>query len=180
MERSVMLKRLLSLGAAAVAAIVSACEEGPASVSGTWRSAATWSTMIHASADGPLLVEVLGQPFAGPSVDELAPQVAAAMSGQLIGRPLAFTADRGQAPRPQYRVVLAFNAPDGTDAKALCAGRVETRPGQERITALATFCGDGEALASVRGWVSRVEGPADPRFRRLLGQMTRELFGAAP
>lgn len=46
-----------------------------------------------------------------------------------------------------------------------------------RITVLAAFCGNSQLLASVRGWVAKVDGPADRRFRHLLGQITRELFG---
>lgn len=38
-----MLKRLLSLGAGALAALTAGCGDGPATVSGTWRSPATWS-----------------------------------------------------------------------------------------------------------------------------------------
>ncbi len=175
-----MLKRLLSLGAAAIATVVAACEEGPSSVSGTWRSPATWSSMTYASAKGPLLLEVLGNPFASVAADDLAPLAAQAMSGQVIGRQLTFTTDRGQAPQPGFRVVLAFNVPVNTDAKKLCAGTVSHLPAGERVAVMASFCADGDLLASVRGWVARIEGPSDQRFLQLLGQMTRELFGTAP
>jgi hypothetical protein len=177
-ECAVMLKRLVSLGAAAFAALTAACEDGPASVSGTWRSPATWSTMIYASSDGPLLVEVLGHPFAGQAAGDLAVRVAAAMSGQLIGRPLTFTASPAQAPRPQYRVVVAFNLPVATDPKALCGGKVSPGPAADKVRVLASFCDDGQMLASVQGWVGKADGADDPRFRRLLGQMTRDLFGS--
>lgn len=173
-----MLKRLLSLGAAAITSVVAACEEGPATVSGTWRSPATWSTMVYASSTGPMLVEVLGQPFANLSTESLSSQIADAMTGQLIGRPITFTAIRDQAPRPQYRVVLAFNAADATDPRSVCAGKVTVGPAAEKITIIASFCDDGQMLASVKGWIARVDGPADARFRRLMGQITRELFGS--
>jgi hypothetical protein len=173
-----MLKRLLSLGAAAIASVVAACEEGPATVSGTWRSPATWSTMVYASSAGPMLVEVLGQPFPGLAADSLSGQIAEAMTGQLIGRPITFTAARDLAARPQYRVVLAFNAADTTDPRAVCAGKVAPGPAAEKITIIASFCDDGQMLASVKGWIARVDGPADSRFRRLIGQITRELFGS--
>ncbi|MBF0324040.1 MAG: hypothetical protein HQL42_03115 [Alphaproteobacteria bacterium] len=172
-----MLKRLLSLGAAAVASVVAACEEGPATVSGTWRSPATWSTMVYASSAGPMLVEVLGQPFANLSPESLSGHVADSMTGQLIGRPITFTADQAQAPRPQFRVILAFNAADTTDPKSLCAGKVVLGAPAEKITLIASFCDDGQMLASVKGWVARIDGPTDSRFRRLIGQVTRELFG---
>lgn len=172
-----MLKRLLSLGAAALASVTSACEDGPATVAGTWRSPATWSTMVYASSTGPLLVEVHGDPFGLPPA-EFRASVAQAMTNQVIGRPLSLTADREAAAHPQYRVVLAFNPPDSADAGQLCEGRIATAAEpRERITVLAAFCDQGRLLASVRGWVAKVDGPADKRFRRLLGQVTRDLFG---
>ncbi|MGE5548348.1 MAG: hypothetical protein ACM33T_15695 [Solirubrobacterales bacterium] len=173
-----MFKRLLSLGGAALAAVTAACEDGPATVAGTWRSPATWSTMVWASAEGPMLVEVHGRPFANLAAAELDPQVAAALSNQVIGRVVTFTHRRDDAPRPEYRVVLAFNAPDKTDASELCAGPVATAAApRDRITVIAAFCDGGRALSSVRGWVAKVDGPADQRFRQLLGQVARDLFG---
>jgi hypothetical protein len=172
-----MLKRLLSLGAATVTALISACEDGPATVAGTWRSPATWSTMVYASSAGPLLVEIHGDPFRLPPA-EFRAQVAAAMTNQVMGRPMALTADAQAAPHPQFRVVLAFNPPDNADASQLCEGRVATATeGREKITVLAAFCDRDRPLASVRGWVAKVDGPTDKRFRRLLGQLMRELFG---
>lgn len=174
-----MLKRLLSLGAAALAAVTSACEDGPATVAGTWRSPATWSTMVHASATGPLLVQVHGDPFRRPPA-EFRAAVAAAMTDQIIGRRLAVTAERDAAPKPEFRIVLAFNPPENADAAQLCAGGVPVAAEpRERITVLAAFCEHDRLLASVRGWVAKVDGPEDKRFRRLMGQVTRELFGNA-
>lgn len=172
-----MLKRLLSLGAAALAAVTSGCEDGPASVAGTWRSPATWSSMVYASSAGPLLVEIHGDPFRLPPA-EFRAQVAALMSNQVMGRPMILTADPQAAPHPQFRVVLAFNPPDNSDVSRLCQGAVATAAEpREKITVLAVFCDHDRLLSSVQGWVAKVDGPADKRFRRLLGQLTRELFG---
>ncbi len=172
-----MLKRLLSLGAVALAGLSAACEEGPATVAGTWRNPATWSTMIYATSDGPMLVEVHGMPFAVDPA-RFREQVAEAMSDKIIGRVTRFTADREAAPRPQYRVVLAFNAPDDLDMARLCGGDppVAADP-RETITVQAAFC-DGKALmASLRGRLARAAGPDDRRFRQLMAQVARELFG---
>lgn len=172
-----MLKRLLSTGAAALAALLSGCGDGPATVPGGWRSPATWSSMIHASKDGPLLVEVHGDPFGLPPA-QFRQAVAAAMDNAIFGRPATFTPDREQAPQPRYRVVLAFNAPDNTDPRDLCRGQVATlaQPA-ERVTVQGVFCEDAALLASIRGWVAKVNGAEDERFRLLLRQLTRELFG---
>jgi hypothetical protein len=170
-----MLRRLVSLGAAALAGLTAACEDGPATVAGTWRSPAAWSSMVYATADGPMLVEVFGAPFA--TAPELRAQVAEAMTGQVIGRVTRFTADREAVRHPRFRVVVAFNPPTDLDAHALCAGPVPTAAEpREKITVLAAFCDGGALLSSTSGWVARVDGPGDKRFRRLLSQVVRDLF----
>jgi hypothetical protein len=179
-----MLKRLLSLGAAGMAAmgaaLVSGCGDGPATVAGTWRSPAAWSSMIYATSKGPMLIEVHGDPF-GQDAAGFRAQLAAAMTNQLMGRATAFTADPALAPEPRYRVVLAFNAPDNADAHHLCQGRVATAAVPwEKVTVLGAFCDGGTLLASVRGWVVKVDGPGDKRFRQLMGQVVRDLFGNPP
>lgn len=172
-----MWKRVMQVCAAALAALGSGCGDGPATLAGTWRSPAAWSSMVYATTDGPMLVEVHGSPFDVPAA-QFRQGVVAAMTGAVFGRPTAFTADRDQAPQPRFRVVLAFNAPDSTDARDLCAGQVATAaaPG-ERITVHGAFCDGATLLASIRGWVAKVEGADDKRFRLLLSQLTRELFG---
>lgn len=172
-----MFRRLISFGAAAIAALTSACEDGPSTIPGGWRSAAVWSTMVHASANGPVWLNVHGQPFGAEA--DFNDKLALAMTNQLVGRQLAFTARRDQADRPEFRVVLAFNVPANTDPRDLCAGQVATaaQPG-DKVTVLAAFCDKSGLLSSVQGWVAKVEGVDDPRFRRLLGQAVRDLFGS--
>lgn len=172
-----MFKKILSAGAALLAGLTAACEDGPATVPGGWRSPATWSSLVHASAHGPVWVQVVGRPFAGEG--EVADRVVAAMTNQLVGRQVAFTARRDLAAKPEFRVVLAFNPPANADPRALCAGNVATlaQPG-DKVTVLAAFCDQSGLLASVQGWVAKVGGADDPRFVRLLGQVVRDLFGS--
>ncbi|MBC7952037.1 MAG: hypothetical protein H7Z12_09510 [Rhodospirillaceae bacterium] len=174
-----MLKRLFSLGAAGMAALVSGCGDGPATVAGTWRSPAAWSSMIYATSKGPMLIEVHGDPF-GLDAAGFRSQLAQVMTNQIMGRATAFTADPEAAPQPRYRVVLAFNAPDTADARHLCEGRIATAIApSEKVTVLGAFCDGGTLLASVRGWVVKVDGPDDKRFRQLISQVVRDLFGSA-
>jgi hypothetical protein len=77
--------------------------------------------------------------------------------------------------------VLAFNAPENADARHLCAGQVATAAqAGDRIAVLGAFCDGATLLASVRGWVAKVDGPEDKRFRQLMGQMVRDMFGNPP
>lgn len=162
-----------------LAALTSACEDGPSTIPGGWRSAALWSTMVHASANGPLWLEIHGRPF-GAGDSALDDKVAAAMTNQLVGRRLALTVHRDQAAKPEFKVVLAFNPPVNADPRDLCGGSVATaaQPG-EKITVLAAFCDKNGMLGSVQGWVAKVQDADDPRFKRLLGQVVRDLFGTA-
>lgn len=176
-----MFRRLIPWGAALIAAVTAACDDGPATVSSTVRSAATWSNMVYASSTGPILVEVRGAPFGSPPA-QFREQIAGMMSGQVIGRRVTFTADPAQAPRPLIRVSLAFNPPESADPRQLCDGTIATAaqpaaPG-EKITVLAAFCDKDQLLSSVKGWVSRVASQDDPRFRDLMGQVVRDLFGS--
>lgn len=175
-----MLKRVLSLGAAAMAALVAGCGDGPATVAGTWRSPAAWSSLVYATSAGPLLVEVHGSPFGEPAA-AFRTAMAAAMTDRVFGRPTAFTADPQAAPHPRFRVVLAFNPPADSDPRALCQGQVATAAAAgDRITVQGAFCDGATLLASVQGWVARVQGRDDKRFVQLIGQLTRELFGTPP
>ncbi len=173
-----MIKRLLVMGAAALAALAGGCGDGPSTVAGGYRSAAAWSSFVHATASGPLLLDVHGDPF-GVGAGEVARTVAEAMSGAIPARPHVMTIRRDEAPRPAFRVVVMLGAPAGLDVGDLCAGRIPDAAGGTggRIDLMAAFC-DGETpLSSVRGWVARVDGPGDRRFRLLLAQAMRELMG---
>jgi len=92
-----------------------------------------------------------------------------------------FTARRDLAARPGFRVIVAFDPPPAATARDLCAGKVGGgAPGGERIGVLAAFCdGEGEVLSSVSGWVAKAASPSDRRFRQLLAQVARALFGEA-
>jgi len=173
-----MIKRLLSLGAA-LAALVGGCSDGPSTVTGGYRSPATWSSFVYATSSGPLLLEIHGDPF-GQGGESLGRTAAAAMAAAIPARPFRLTGDSAAAAHPAFRIMLVVGAPPDLDAQAICAGRAKgstARAEAGRIDLVATFC-DGEALlSSVRGWVAKVQGADDPRFRLLLGQMTRELMG---
>jgi len=175
-----MLKRIFALGAAALSSLTAGCGDGPATVSGTWRSPSTWSSLIYATSNGPLLVEVHGSPFGEPAASFRA-AMAEAMTNRVFGRPTAFTANPEEAPHPRYRVVLAFNPAADADPRAMCRGTVPVAAApSERITVRGVFCDGGTMLASVSGWVAKVTGRDDPRFLKLMEQLTRELFGSPP
>ncbi|TAN57044.1 MAG: hypothetical protein EPN20_17740 [Magnetospirillum sp.] len=175
-----MIKRLLSFGAAALATLVGGCGDGPSTVAGGYRSPATWSSFVYATSPGPLLLEVVGDPF-GAGSGTLGRTIAATMAAAIPARPFTLTTETAAAPRSNFRVVLVLGGDPSLDERAICAGRGKAEAAKieagGRVDLIATFC-DGEALlSSVRGWVAKIDGADDRRFHRLLGQVARELMG---
>ncbi|CAA7625204.1 hypothetical protein [Magnetospirillum sp. SS-4] len=175
-----MIRRLLSLGAATLAALAGGCGDGPSTVPGGYRSPATWSSFVYATSSGPLLLEVRGDPF-GTGTARLEAAVAASMAAALPGRPFAMTTDASQAPRPAFRVTVVLGPARDLDDRDICAGRavpVTSSPGDGgRVDVAAAFCDGSSLLSSSRGWVAKVEDIDDRRFRRMLEQIARDLMG---
>jgi hypothetical protein len=127
--------------------------DAPLTVSGSRPSPAAHSSLVHAAANGPVLVVVSGGP------EDFGPVAAAALEAEMTGLAVRFTADPAQAKLPQVRVELAF---------------AHSRPG--RIAVQAAFRNDTETLASAFGRTTAVASPGDPRLSRLLGQLAHALF----
>lgn len=176
------MRRILGMISAAIAGLVSACDNGPQVTAPSVRSAVTWSSMTYASKDGPIRVEVHGNPFS-LSQDRFADLVASAMSNAVHGRIVHFTSETQKAPQPQFRVVAVFDPAPSLDPRSVCAGEpvlrlADTAPNSDRrIGLLMIFCHKGDVLSSLTGWVAKITGPEDPRFAQLLSIATRELFG---
>ncbi|MDA8233128.1 MAG: hypothetical protein M0006_17495 [Magnetospirillum sp.] len=167
----------ISLGLAVLAgSILSGCA-GPTSVGVPYRRAATWSVMTYAASRGPMLVEVIGDPF-GIGEGALAGITAAAMTDQVPTYPFPLTADRARAPEPNIRVVVAFDPGITASGAELCQGKRPMAAGSQAgwVQVLAAFCDRGVEMSSVQGQTP-ADGPRDPRLRFLLAQMTRQLFG---
>lgn len=165
MSKRILAPLLLTAGLAACS--------GPTTIPPLYRAMPTWDTMVHATAQGPMPLEVVGRPFPGDA--DLQAIAAEAMSGQVWTRRFPFVPTA--AGTRVIRVVLTFNPPVDTDGRRLCGGGATGGDARVRIEAVAAFCNGGEALSEVEGWVAGASGPNDPRFRGLLSQMTRDLFG---
>ena len=174
-----MIKRLLSLGAA-LTALVSCGGDGPSTVPG-FRSPAAWSSFVYATTEGPLLLEVQGDPF-GTGKAQLDAMVSRALGAGIPARPFSLTGDPATAPRPNFRVVIVLGAAKSLDEHAICAGKVKPPSGKMeggRLDVIATFC-DGESLlSSSRGWVAKLDDPQDRRLTLLFNQLARDLMGEA-
>jgi hypothetical protein len=127
------------------------------------------------AADGKLFrVVLVGAPFAGATADSAAGPLLAQMQAARPQPRLTFTYDVPSAlPRPDYRLVLVFDAAGDFGAPSVCAGatpRLRTgAPG--RFNVFAVYCRNDQALSQATAWTNAT-GPDDPR----VGELFRELF----
>jgi hypothetical protein len=127
------------------------------------------------AADGkPFRVVLAGTPFPGVPADTVATTLLAQMQAAKPQPRLTFTYDvPAERPRPDYRLVLVFDAVGDFGAPSACAGvapRIKpATPG--RLYVFAVYCRNDLALTQTTAWTSAT-GPDDPR----VGELFRELF----
>lgn len=127
------------------------------------------------AADGKSFrVVLVGNPFPGVAVEQVAGQLLAQMQANKPQPRLTFTYDQpAEQPRPDYRLVLMFDPANDMGAFSVCAGvkprfRANT-PG--RVYMQAVYCRNDIALSQTTAWTDAA-GPDDPR----LGELFRQLF----
>jgi hypothetical protein len=127
------------------------------------------------AADGkPFRVVVAGTPFAGAPVESVAGPLLAQMQAAKPQPRLTFTYDApAELPRPDYRLVLVFDAANDFGAPSVCAGvPPRLRPGSPgRFNVFAVYCRNDQVLSQATAWTN-ASGPDDPR----VGELFRELF----
>lgn len=158
---------------------LSACSDGPVTQQSYIRPSGTWNEFVYAGGDGPILLEIQGEPFKGRQSD-LERLVLSALDGAFPERPARFTLDPAQAPHAHYRVAIMFDPPKMARGTHLCAGEALVSPGNEpaKVNVLMSFCAKGEMLAESWGWVKKVTGPEDARLGKLVYFAVRHLFQA--
>jgi hypothetical protein len=151
--------------------------DGPVVQTLFMRSVGNWSELVYASTDGPLFVEILGEPFQGGR-EELAQAVTRAMANALAERKTDFTTDAKAAPHPNYRVRMAFQPPKTLSGRDLCSGEPfrPAPPEADKLTVTMVFCAREQMLSEVRGWARKIDSPQNPRLAELIGHATRALF----
>jgi hypothetical protein len=127
------------------------------------------------AADGkPFRVVLVGAPFAGAPVEQVAGPLLAQMQAAKPQPRLTFTYDvPAELPRPDYRLVLVFDAANDFGAPSACGGaKPRLKPGiPGRINLFAVYCRNDLPLSQTTAW-TEASGPDDPR----VGQLFRELF----
>ena len=127
------------------------------------------------AADGkPFRVVLLGAPFAGIPAELAAGPLLVQMQAAKPPPRLTFTYDvPAERPRPDYRMVLMFDAANDFGAAAVCTGdKPRFKPGTPgRFKLFAIYCRNDLALSQTTAWTD-AGGPNDPR----IGALFRELF----
>jgi hypothetical protein len=163
---------------ALVAGVVPGCATDAVVVSPTSFYAAYTPTVLnYAATHGGMLVEVAGSPFDAPR-PELERAIVGAMTGSHFGPAVAFVTTPPEDFASPYRVVLVFDAAPAYSDHTLCGaalGVLEART-EDPLRVHAALCAGSKPLTTLRGQVSGVAGPEDPRFHALIRQITLNLL----
>ncbi len=133
---------------------------------------------VRYAADGrDLAVVVKGNPFPSGKIsgDEAARAVVEAMKGRPGWFVARYTLTPGDSARSLYKVVWLFGVPANTSVYGACRKDAEAATGTGSMT-MAVFCRGEKALSYVAGTMDPPASPADPAFRRFIGDATRSLF----
>jgi hypothetical protein len=136
---------------------------------------------FNATDGKPFRVVLAGTPFPGLPLDGVAGVLLAQMQAVKPQPRLTFTYDvPAERPRPDYRMVLVFNAANDFGATAVCAGEKPRfkagMPG--RMSVYAVYCRNDLALSETSAWTDAT-GPDDPRVRELFRELFPVLFSDA-
>ena len=166
----------LRIGLGSIALVVAACEDAPRT-DVTYKLDDVWSFARGAMNSGPLPVVIRGIPYDNAATLNTAVIDAMTQAITWSADPRFEAADAGSGSGSSFRVVFTLNggALGGRDqCQGKSGGGGPLPEGQVRVT--ATFCDGEDVLSNVRGKITRTDGVDDPRFSRLVRQVTRDMF----
>jgi hypothetical protein len=127
-------------------------------------------------------VIMAGSPFPELPPDEVKRRLLPVMQASKPRPNLTFTyAASVEMPRPDYRMVLVFDAANDLTAARVCAGQIWHKPPlQSRpFNVFAVYCRNDAALSQTTAWTTAT-GPDDPRVGALFAQLFLVLFDDSP
>lgn len=174
---SLAVKRL-ALAAVMLAAASPAWSMGQVVVSPTsFYPGYTPTILSYAAGHGGILVQVAGNPFDVPKED-LDRAIARVMAVSHFGPQVPFVTTRPEGFVSPYRVILLFDNQRGYTTVKLCGGDPDAfEPAWDgKLRVHAALCANEKPLTSVFGDIPGADGPNDPLFQKLIGQITHGLF----
>lgn len=140
---------------------------------------------FYAAANGRTFrVIVAGNPFPQSPQQEMQQRLLPVMQANRPRPRLTFTyAVPAELPRPDYRLVLVFDAANDLTAARVCANQIRLQPRRPetagRFSVFAVYCRNDQALSQTTG-TTPASGPDDPRVGQLLRQLFLVLFTDSP
>lgn len=126
-------------------------------------------------------VILAGNPFPAVDPNTVANALLPAMQAAKPRPALTFTYDAPvERPRPDYRLVLVFNAANDLNSSAVCNGTIRVKPGRPGLLNLyAVYCRNDQVMSETTAW-TLATGPTDPRVDGLFRQLFQVVFSDSP
>jgi hypothetical protein len=134
---------------------------------GTYSPTATYYFAAWAGSRGPLLIELRNSPYPDPP-ERVAEIIAGSATGSYMLPGVTFTAQPALAWQPDWRIVYAFQVPEGMRMEQVCdpASPLPSASRSGEWYALAVFCNGPRPIRGTASWSKPVPGPDSPEFRR--------------
>ncbi|HSI02251.1 MAG TPA: hypothetical protein VLA02_16750 [Reyranella sp.] len=173
------------LGALAGALMAGACVSTVGSVGGFDYAPQYDFSEFFAATDGRTFrVIIAGNPFPDLTQNDMQRRLLPVMQASRPRPRLTFTYDvPAELPRPDYRLVMVFQAANDLTAARVCANQIRLRPRPPdevgRFSVFAIYCRNDEAMSQAVA-ATPATGPEDPRVGALLTQLFQVVFTDAP
>lgn len=136
---------------------------------------------FRAASDGKnFSVVIAGNPFPALTAEDVARRLLPVMQASKPRPRLTFSYDRtAGAPRPDYRLVLVFDAANDLGADRVCNGVTRFRPHRSgQIDVFAVYCRNDMPMSQAIGRTA-ASGPEDKEVARLFVQLFQVVFSDA-
>lgn len=136
---------------------------------------------FRAASDGRnFSVVVAGNPFPALAAEEVARRLLSVMQANKPRPRLTFTYEKVvEAQRPDYRLVLVFDAANDLAAERVCNGVTRFKPHTPgRVDMFAVYCRNDMPMSQAVGRAAAV-GPEDPQMARLFKELFAVVFSDA-
>jgi hypothetical protein len=169
----------------ASALFLGACEAPAGSIGGTDYAPQYDFSEFYAATNGKTFrVLFEGNPFPQLTQRESQRRLLPVMQANRPRPRLTFTDEvPAELPRPDYRLVLVFDAAIDLTAARVCADEVRHQPRRVedggRFAVFAVYCRNDLALSQSTAWTPAT-GPEDPRIGQLFSQLFLVIFTDAP
>jgi hypothetical protein len=126
-------------------------------------------------------IVLAGTPLPGDNPNAVARDLLPVMQAAKPRPALTFTYDAPvERPRPNYRLVLVFDAANDLNSSAVCNGAIRLKQGRPGIlNVYAVYCRNDQVMSQTTAWTP-ASSPTDPRIDGLFRQLFQVVFSDSP